>query len=351
MKRKLIPNVPEIFYDGNNSEFFITLLQTTLKSVGMDCDRAMLTALSGEGNRFCWTEDRWVFGNELTDSINEVPFETERRVLSAIGWNAKYIIVQRQKDGSFINTDVMQIRKDFISAIDKGFPVLMKHRCHADYNLNIYFGYEDDGQKIIGYDYNNGFEAGVSPAKDTGVPKTWDNWEENVSGYILLQGKKETASERVTALTAFQNIVNHARKTTEVKGKRVGLAAWKSYLYHLEHDDFSQLAFNELKNRFFIYCDALCQINARREAIPYYQRLAEIFPEWKENLDKAIIALDECANYGGYLWSQGFTFDDVGFEKFRLPQERKNLADAGKKAMKKDEFAIEQFEEIIIRYS
>ena len=111
------------------------------------------------------------------------------------------------------------------------------------------------------------------------------------------------------------------------------------------------MTFDECKNRFFIYCDGLYQINARKEAIPYYQHLIKEFPEWKENLEKAIIALDQCADYGGYLWSQGFTFDDAGFEKFRSPEARKNLADAGRESMKKDEFAIEQFEDIIRQYS
>ena len=93
MQRTLIPNVPEIPYDGNNAAFFITLLEATLRGVGENCDKAKLTALSGEGNRFCWTDSAWVFGNEVTESINETPFETEHRVLSAIGWNAKYITV------------------------------------------------------------------------------------------------------------------------------------------------------------------------------------------------------------------------------------------------------------------
>jgi len=347
MQRKLIPNIPEIPYDGNNSAFFITLLEATLKGLGEDCDKAMLTALSGEGNRFCWTDGEWVFGNELTDSINEIPFETESRVLSAIGWKAKYITVQRGKDGSFMNTNALQIRQDFVSAIDRGFPVLMSHVHHTDYNLNVYFGYEDDGRKIIGYNYNNGYEAGASPASDVSVPVTWENWENNVSGYILLQGKTETASERVTALSTFRSIVDHARKTTEIKGKKVGLAAWESFLYHLENDDFSNLSSEEVKNRFFIYCDGLCQINARKSALPYYKHLAEQHPEWREHLEKAIVALDDCASYGGFLWSQGFTFDDAGFEKFRSLQERKILADAGREAMQKDLYAVTQFEKIL----
>lgn len=347
MQRKLIPNVPEIPYDGNNAAFFITLLEAILKGLGEDCDKAMLTALSGEGNRFCWTDGEWVFGNELTDSINETPFETESRVLSAIGWNAKYITVQRGKDGSFMNTDALQIRQDFISAIDRGFPVLMSHIYHDDCNLNVYFGYEDDGQKIIGYNYNNGYEAGVSQPVDVSTPITWDNWENNVSRYILIQGKTDTASERITALSTFRFIVEHARKTTEIRGKKVGFAAWESYLFHLEHDDFSDLSSEDVKNRFFIYCDGLCQIDARKKSLSYYRLLIEHFPEWKDALETAIRALNECASYGGFLWSQGFTFDDAGFEKFRSHEARKILADAGREAMRKDKIAVEQFEKIL----
>lgn len=347
MRRKLIPNVPEIPYDGNNAAFFITLLEATLKGLGEECDKAKLTALSGEGNRFCWTDGAWVFGNEVTESINETPFETEQRVLSAIGWNAKYITVLRGADGSMINTDSAQIRQDFLSAIDRGFPVLIRYREHPDCDLNVFFGYEQDGEKIIGYNYNNGYQAGVSQPGDISVPVAWENWEHNIAGYILLQGKTETASERETALAAFRFISEHARKTGEIRGKKVGLAAWESFLRHLEQDDFSQLPSEEVKSRFFIYCDALCQIDARKGALPYYRRLAGRFPEWRGRLEAAIQALADCAAYGGFLWGQGFTFDEAGFEKFRSPEARKVLADAGREAMEKDRFAVEQFEKLL----
>lgn len=358
MQRKLIPNMPEIPYDGNNAAFFITLLEATLKGLGEECDKAKLTALSGEGNRFCWTDGAWMFGNEVTESINETPFETEMRVLSAIGWQAKYITVHRGKDGSYMNTDAAQIRRDFISAIDKGLPVLMRYREHADCDLNVFFGYEDDGGKIIGYDYNKGYKPGVSPPTDIAMPVTWDNWEDNISGYILLQNKTETISERNTALSTFRSISEHARKTGHIRGKKVGFAAWELFLHNLEHDDFANLALreadaptvdsiaNSIEHRFFIYCDALCQIDARKKALPYYRSLTGCFPEWKEPLEAAIQALEDCASYGGFLWSQGFTFDEAGFEKFRSGEARKILANAGREAMRKDMLAVEQFERI-----
>jgi hypothetical protein len=285
-----------------------------------------------------------VFGNEITASINETPFETEKRVLSAIGWNARYVTVQRSGDGSFVNTDLAQIRQDFVTAIDKGFPVLMQYIEHAGCDLNVFFGYEDDGRKIIGYNYNNAFEAGVSLPSDVSVPVTWDNWENNIAGYILLKGKMDIPSERSAALSAFRFISEHARKTSTIRGKNVGFVAWESFLRHLAHDDFSDLSAEEVKNRFFIYCDALCQINARQGALLYYRRLADQFPEWRSNLEAAVHALDECASYGGFLWSQGFTFDEAGFEKFGSPEARKILADAGWEAMCKDKAAVEQFE-------
>ena len=102
-----------------------------------------------------------------------------------------------------------------------------------------------------------------------------------------------------------------------------------------------------MKNRFFIYCDGLCQIDARRGALPYYRRLAERFPEWRSRLEKAVRALEACASYGGFLWGQGFTFDEAGFEKFRSPAARKILADAGREAQRSDLLAVEQFEQIL----
>ncbi len=347
MQRKLIPNVPVINYDGNNAAFFITLLEATLQGLGDDCDRAKLIALSGEGNRFCWTDDAWVFGNEITESINETPFETESRVLTAIGWKAKFISVQRDKNGNFMNTDPVQIRQDFISTIDRGFPVLIRYIEHADCDLNVFFGYEDDGQKIIGYNYNNGYEAGVSQPSAVSMPIAWENWENNLSGYILLQKKAESASERSTALSAFRFVSEHARKTEEIRGKKVGFSAWESFLHHLEFNDFSELTLEDVGNRFIIYCDALCQIYARKEPLPYYRSLAQRFPEWRDELLTAVEALDACASYGGFLWSQGFTFDEAGYEKFRTPEARKILVEAGRRAMQKDMEAVEQFEKIL----
>lgn len=57
--------------------------------------------------------------------------------------------------------------------------------------------------------------------------------------------------------------------------------------------------------------------------------------------------MNDCASYGGFLWSQGFTFDEAGFEKFRSKEARKILADAGREAMRKDMIAVEQFEKIL----
>lgn len=349
MKRNLIPNVPAINYDGNNAGFFITLLETALLAIGEECDRAKLIALSGEGNRFCWTDNAWVFGNEVTNSINATPFETENRILSAIGWKAKYITVEHDKNGGFMNTDVMQIRQDFVHSIDTGLPVIIRYIEHADCDLNIFFGYEEDGQKIIGYPYNSKFEAGEAQPSDTDIPTAWDNWEANLSGYILLQNKIESASERSAALSAFRFISEHFRNTSDIRGKKVGLAAWQSFLHHLEFDDFSELPIGEVGNRFAIYCDALCQIYARSEALPYYRFIAEQIPEWREELEIAVAALEECASYGGFLWSQGFSFDEAGYEKFRSPDARKILAKAGQDAMKKDIEAVEQFEKILDR--
>lgn len=68
---------------------------------------------------------------------------------------------------------------------------------------------------------------------------------------------------------------------------------------------------------------------------------------WCDELNAAADALDDCSKYGGFLWTQGFSFDDSGYEKFRDPSARKILADEGRKAMNKDLEAIQQFEKIL----
>ena len=57
--------------------------------------------------------------------------------------------------------------------------------------------------------------------------------------------------------------------------------------------------------------------------------------------------IEACASYGGFLWSQGFSFDEAGYEKFRSLEARKILAEAGRDAMNKDIEAVEQFEKIL----
>jgi len=41
------------------ASFFNTLLDATLKSIGEECGKAKLIALSSEGNRFYWADGAW----------------------------------------------------------------------------------------------------------------------------------------------------------------------------------------------------------------------------------------------------------------------------------------------------
>ncbi|MDD4495167.1 MAG: hypothetical protein PHV32_12645, partial [Eubacteriales bacterium] len=68
-----------------------------------------------------------------------------------------------------------------------------------------------------------------------------------------------------------------------------------------------------------IYCDGLCQIWERHAALPFYRLLAEKYPEWREELETAIAALDECSKYGGFLWTHGVGWEGEALEKFRDP--------------------------------
>ena len=354
MRRKVIPNIPEIGNYGNEVDYIINLLEATFIVAGETADKAELAAYSGMSNRFCWTPGKWVFGNEAMENINKTPFETEVRMLKAIGWTAKYITIHRDTDGNPINTDNEQIRRDFVAAIDRGYPVM--YLCTETHKYNIVIGYENDGQKIICKDAT---EAPPAEYRDSETVVKED-WENIITEYILLIAKAELAPERERALDLFKLVVSLARRTDEINGMKIGFAAWESYLHDLEHDDFSHIALwekdaptvngvaNSVQHRFFIYCDGLCQIYARKEALPYYRSLAEKFPEWREELNAAVAALDVCADYGGFLWKHGFSLEkEPGLEKFRSPEGRKLLADEGRRAMQKDIEAIEQFEKIL----
>jgi len=343
MSRKIIPNIPVIRYDGNETDFGVNLLAATFDIAGTKMDRAELAFYSGMANHFCWIESDWARsrGCECFGNNSETPFQEELRLLKTIGWSAKYVQVNRDTDGNMLNTDEEQIKRDFVESIDKGYPVLSRRTNNHRYSITI--GYEDDGNKIIckeAVDEENDHRDAESFAHE--------HWQSAILDYIVLKERLEPVPERQRILEQLEFITARARRTDKIRGIiSSGFAAWEAYFRMLEHDDFSKLSIDEVGNRFGIYCDGLCQIWGRNAGLPYYRALAERYPEWRAELEIAAAALDACANYGGYLWTIGLSFDKKGYKKFRDPATRKKLADEGRKAMRRDMEAIEQFEGIL----
>lgn len=60
MNRKIIPNIPEIGYDGNETDFGVNLLAAIFNITGTKMDRSELAFYSGMANHFCWIEGDWV---------------------------------------------------------------------------------------------------------------------------------------------------------------------------------------------------------------------------------------------------------------------------------------------------
>lgn len=349
MNRKIIPNIPEIGYDGNETDFGVNLLAATFNITGTKMDRSELAFYSGMANHFCWIEGDWVGsrGCECFGNNNETPFQEELRLLKTIGWSAKYVIVSRDNDGRMLNTDEEQIKRDFVESIDKGYPILSRRTNNHRYSIII--GYEDDGDIIVCKEAVDGEDENGHRDAETFV---YENWQDVILDYIVLKERLEPVPERQRILEQLKFIVTHARRADKIRGCiSSGIAAWEAYLYMLEHEDLSTLPLDtgedNVNLRLGIYCDGLCQIWERHAALPYYCSLAENYPEWREELNAAVVALDECSKYGGFLWSQGFAFEGEGLEKFRDPAARKILADEGRKAMQKDMEAVEQFEKIL----
>ncbi len=353
MTRKLIPNVPLITMSADGFAYltsFTGALYGALKSLCDDYDYAQILAYSGFGNRLCWSDGKWVFGNEIIENCNLYPFESQSRLLNYIGWRTHVVSIERNPDGELVNIDEKQMRRDFVDSINKGIPVLAQgitnDGCKHDYS--IFFGFEEDGRILIGWDYY----------QNDNNPLSRENWEKEIKSYILLTDRVTAKTEEECIISMFKQVVKLAR-IEEIRGKKIGIAAWQSFLHQLETDDFSKCSLlasgdtppdhdaDNVAHRFIIYCDALTQISQRSSILPYYKRIAEAYPKWANEINAAISAWEKCAKYGGFLWSQGFSFDESGYKKFQDAAMRKILADEGRKAMYEDIEAVDQIEKIL----
>ncbi|MCL2407196.1 MAG: AraC family transcriptional regulator [Defluviitaleaceae bacterium] len=341
MERRIIPNIPEVNYDGNEVDYVFNLLTSIFNGAGDKVELAELAVYSGMANRFVWIPGNWSRGCECLGSIDETPYEDIVRLLKTFGWESRCMKVLRDNFGKPLNMDNEQIRKDFVDSINRGFPIMSLTT--ENHRFNAVIGYENNGSTIV-------CKEGVDGPDYEKLSETVsrDDWEDTVSDYILLKEKNETAPERTRVLELLKLIVCRARRVDKVNGKmNVGFAAWDEYLHMVEHEDLSDLSTEKLNNIFGQYCDGLCQIWGRNGGLPYYRLLADRFTEWKVELDIAINALEECSKYGGFIWSQGFGFEGEELEKFRSKEGRKLLADEGRRAKQRDMEAIEQFERIL----
>jgi len=347
MERKIILNIPEVNYYGNEVDYIFSLLASIFNGAGDKTDLAELAVYSGMANRFAWIPGSWSRGCECLGSIDETHYEDIVRLLKTFGWEAKCIKVLRDNQGKPLNTDNEQIKNDFIDSINKGFPIMSLST--KNHRFNAVIGYEDGGSTIV-------CKEGIDKKNNEHLSETIsrNNWEDTISDYILLKEKKETAPERVRFLDLLKLIVYRSNRTDKIDSKtmrvssaNVGFAAWEAYLHMLEHEDLSELPTEKVADILGQYCDGLCQIWGRNSGLPYYRLLVERFPEWKTEIEIAINALDECSKYGGFLWSQGIGWEGAGLEKFRSKDGRKILADEGRKAMQKDMEAMQQFEKIL----
>lgn len=341
MKKTMIATVPDIRYDGNEVEYVFHLLTAVLQSTGDQTSLSELAVYSGMANRFVWIPGSWSRGCECLGSIDETPHGEIMRLLKWYGWKAEGVKVLRDNHGTPLHTDHERIRSDYMCAIDNGFPVMSLSV--KNHRFNAVIGYDNDGRTIIckeGVDGANNIRACETVSRD--------QWEETISDYILLKEKQQAVLERVRFLALLKLIVSRAKRTDKINDKMlIGFAAWDAYLDMLEHEDLGGLSNDEVGDILGKYCDGLCQIWGRNSGLAYYRSVAERFPEWKTELETAVAALDICANYGGFLWSQGIGWEGEGLEKFRSKEGRKILAEEGRRAMQKDKEAIEQFEKIL----
>lgn len=360
MQEKIIPNVPRVAqFMGDKSYLtpFVGSLWAALQGMNMARLYHDLLALSGAGNRLSWKPGVWYGGNCDILACEEPPFAPHLRVLAALGLTAQIRLCREivGLPGPYVVED--QARAEIVSFIGKGIPVIAMGIIGPP-ECCVVHGYSEGGQTLIGWNYFQGDE-GFDPEQ----PFRKKDWFAGLIGYLLLEHGDAAPDETESALAAFRAITRHASQD-KVRGAYVGFDAWEAMLHQLEHDDFSACTLllpgpgegiwqedvwnTTLQGRFFIYCDALCQIHERGVALPWYQRMAYEHPKWREFLTPAIAAWKECAAYGGFLWKH-VTMDPAGYEKFRDPAIRKILADEGWRSFEKDKEGIGHIEELLKR--
>lgn len=360
MANKLIDNVPRIAYFTDTESMltpYVGSLYAVLQSQGEVWRYADILAMSGSGNRLRWRPGCWDPANVDIVLCENNPFAPHLRALKAVGWVGEVKLVKPVDGADIPMVDADTARRDIVTSIDQDMPVIAMGIIGPP-ECCVVFGHEDDGDKLIGWNYFQ-TDEGFDPKK----PFTKQDWSGNLFGYILLKGKTTVPSIAESGLAALTAIVQHARQD-EVRGAKVGIAAWKAMLDQLATDDFSQCTLdfpkgvpgeditwqNSVRGRFYVYCDALCQIHERGVAVPFYRKLAESLPEWADGLNPAIEAWRECSKYGGFLWKH-MSNDEAGLEKFRTPELRQVLADEGYRSMEQDIAAIEHVADLLRKVS
>ena len=370
MERKLISNVPVLaLYTTDDRGFirshyltsFIGTLYVTLKSVGENYSYAELLAYSGYGNCLAWTLGKWQIGNGLIENFSEQPLaDMQKRLINSIGWEMKKVVIERDKDGTPLNITDEQIRQDFVASIDRGIPVIARGITDSDFKMEytVFFGYQDNGKKIVGWDYfqnnNNNF--------------TREDWEKELKEYIILTNKITPQTELERVIEMFRLITDYYKKT-EIRGVKVGLAAWKAFLEDLQSPDYLTCRFmldgegyassRQIYTSGIKYCDAPAQLFERITLSAFYKELASKYPEWEKELMTAAKNWAKCGQYGANVQSVGLSKGD--FERLTGGR-KKNNSWAGRtwrspkyraslwcKAMKCEAKAIEQIEKILIK--
>jgi len=221
MERKIIPNIPELVYYGNETDYTFSLLASIFNGAGDKTELSELAVYSGMANRFVWIPGNWSRGCECLGSIDETPYEDILRLLKTFGWEAKCIKVLRDNQGKPINTDNEQIRNDFVSTIDKGFPIISLGTKNHRYNAVI--GYENGGCVIV---CKEGIDTPDTPdGEKTSVTVTRDNWEDTITDYILLKEKNDVAPERVRFLDLLKLIVYRSNRTDKIDSKTMRVSS------------------------------------------------------------------------------------------------------------------------------
>ncbi len=204
----------------------------------VNCSYSFLVGVSGAASFLSWKEG-WHEDNSALAYLSRTPFEPERRIFAALGYEYDLI----QKTGS---ADEDLFRRSILESLQAGAPVLA-YGVIGPPEPCIVTGYSPQDDALIGWNYFQNmpsFASGVSYEPGGEFHKT--NWYADTHSLIVIHARRPHPPLKETYLKAFQWLAEvirtpmvrpEADAPETFRLRHNGLAAYSAWAEHLLRDE------------------------------------------------------------------------------------------------------------------